>query len=268
MSTEQGSLYVIAVVAPADDIAAVASAYGMQSARHVKKHAVHSRWEQFERFPIAWELLLKAEASRGRTFDWVVRTRPDLFFYGPLPPLNSLATDAVHSRMRCSLFAETRSSFTITMIPSESQMGLWRSCTPRNASSGKLIHQCQCGQLQCELTSFVMDDQFALIPRALAGLFLDFNATSRSTRAAVTRLGLCPRAWPLEACGQTARLLVHGVRALPTPLPFTIARWADNKSSDGRVYLEGTQLKLDAPVNKKTARLPKAMANAGQSRRL
>ena len=98
---------VFAVVAPADNLTLVAAAYGLPHAHpaHVRTlHASHlglSTPGQFERFPLVYEMVVAAEAARGARFAWLIRARPDHYFYAPLPPLAPLDARAVHTPRAC-----------------------------------------------------------------------------------------------------------------------------------------------------------------------
>ena len=59
--------------------------------------------EQRRRIPecFAEARALALPHGRAGRFDWLLRSRPDLYFYAPPPELSSLDPSGVHVRMRC-----------------------------------------------------------------------------------------------------------------------------------------------------------------------
>ena len=231
---------VLAVVDPKDNLDLVASTYGIPTSK-IKTHAVQGRWEQYERYTIVWRMLIEAEATNKRQFDWVIKTRPDFFFYGPLLgtlKLSDLDDTSVHCRMRCTLFSETSGKFDLNMISSENQQRMWRTCQPRPPNP----RECGCTQLQCDATSFVIDDQAAIVPRVHSELFFNFDAfqnggtyQTEANKNFTKRVGNCPSIWPWQACYQTALMVDNGVRLEPVSLRFTVARMQRADGANARL---------------------------------
>jgi len=59
------------------------------------------RLNQFARFRVCREQMLLREQQVNVAYEWIVRTRPDIRYERPLPPLSSLRVDAVSGRLRC-----------------------------------------------------------------------------------------------------------------------------------------------------------------------
>lgn len=200
-----------------------------------------------------------------------MRTRPDLYFYGPLPRLSDLEADAVHTRLRCGLAAASHGRVRLNMVPSENHLDLWSSCV-QAAPARKLAASrwCSCKQRQCDADSFVVDDQFGIVPRQLGAAY--FNFTGTITRAIVEASGACPALWsqgfwPL--CAHTASLLRQRAKVLPAELPFTIARERSGASplarggGAARADGDGKRLKFDTnSVNVTSGRQDSVMASA------
>lgn len=230
----QGSLKVFAVVDPKDDLELVARVYSIAPSK-VRTHEVHWRWGQYERYTIVWRMVREAEvANSNRPFMWIIKGRPDFYFYGPIPRLVELDREAVHCRMRCTLFSKTNGHFDMNMIPAENHQLMWVAC------GHGARRDCRCMQRQCGPSSFVMDDQMAIVPRKHAELFFSFEKEWDSELT--KRVGNCPQNWPWQACYQTALLVERSIPILPASMCFSIARY--NKSYGANTRLD--TLFLDA----------------------
>ena len=239
----QGSLAVFAVIAPTDNVTLVKWVYGFGTTTQLQ--SVRGRADQFQRYPTCMNLIAAEEKRTSTRFHWVVRTRPDLYFYAALPRLASLNATAVYTRMRCTRFVDQGGAFRLDMIPGENQEALTRSCrqlpmappltwTARlaEAARGHRHHEaaptrvmgCNCMQIQCFPTSYVLDDQFAFVPRAYAELYFSEPFEHPLPDVTIRSLTQCPPGWPLPHCVQAAHLKHANVPAQPTALPFSIAR--------------------------------------------
>ena len=194
----------------------------------------------------------RAEARSGRRYDWTVRSRPDLYFYGGLPALDTLDAGAVHARMRCFHFG---SNFTENNISAELHHVLRRGC-------GHKTDQCSCRLMRdCSTNDATrLDDQFALVPRSLMRTYFASHARSVHAGLSPTTRDVCP---PLDCtpgggpCRCTAGLACHARpecmlttsvlaagRAVPTQLYYCIARTRSAKwgsgSRLGRLFLDAS----------------------------
>jgi len=184
----------------------------------------------------------RAEQRRGIRYDWTVRSRPDLYFYGALPTLSSLDVGAVHSRVRCHHF---KGSFIESQISSENHHRLRRDCSHRPT-------KCPCRQMpDCpDNATLRLDDQFAIVPRALMhSYFASHEASVHSDLSAVTHDFCPPLLCTADACRCTQGIRCHArpecmltnsvlvrarARVVPTALHFTIARTRNAKWGAGR----------------------------------
>ena len=161
---------------------------------NVTEVQVKAQVAQFVRLEACKEVITEREAKGGWKFDWVIRTRPDLFFYagsmghdggrvadgavprpsgssrgGRLPLLSTLDTGAVHARMRCYGFPNA--SFTEQHISADNHHVLRRACGSRPT-------ECDCTRIQpgCPPNAVRVDDSFAIVPRALMARYFAMHS--------------------------------------------------------------------------------------------
>jgi len=151
------------------------------------------------------ELVEHEEMQTGILFDWVIRSRPDLYFYGDLPKLSSLNSNAIYSRMRCFDF---NGPFHLDAYSSEIQYTFQNGECDRDQWWYPLSEECQ--------DPFVMDDQFAILPR------IHLDAYFRNHEKAQAK-------WDWKEQKLTNSLLSQNISVLPIALPFTIARSSEPK---------------------------------------
>ena len=205
---------------------------------NVTEVQVKAQVAQFVRLEACKEVITEREAKGGWKFDWVIRTRPDLFFYagsmghdggrvadgavprpsgssrgGRLPLLSTLDTGAVHARMRCYGFPNA--SFTEQHISADNHHVLRRACGSRPT-------ECDCTRIQpgCPPNAVRVDDSFAIVPRALVRsyfrpfeLLTDGCPLLRQGRRSslVARTTHCADAELHPACLFRLRAMVDGV---------------------------------------------------------
>jgi len=180
---------------------------------------------QYERFARCHELIVHHEraARDGSQYDWVVRLRPDLLWYGDLD-LALLSTAGVHSRQRC--VGGVEGALGLESISTGEVAALSRGC----AAGGDV---CACDLPSCAPGAIRVDDQVAAIPRKFAAAYLVDAAKPCDAAALAEFDDTCKP----ERC--PAVCLTHNLLRLEVPLirtshfRFTIARAQTSKEHAG-----------------------------------
>ena len=84
------------------------------------KDSTFSWLAQFEKVRLAWLALQQHERERGATFSWVVKTRPDLVYFEPLPSLHEFMHSEVyvpHGGVRLVLVHHPRANTSPPVCP-------------------------------------------------------------------------------------------------------------------------------------------------------
>ena len=185
---------------------------------------------QYKRLQICGSQFDQYEATIGAKFDWVVRLRPDLYFYGALPNLWAYSLDAVHARMRCFRFNQ---SFTEDHISAENQVSLRVNCRAQQKLTCRSCKQRHCMSSK----STVIDDQVALVPGGLRTIYFQSH---------YEKVRLCPPPH-ISECVLTRGITDNGVKISPLALYFTVARQSSKWHTSTSEH-EG--LFFDAPLVK------------------
>ena len=191
---------------------------------------------QFQRLGVCLRLFKASESEQHLQYDWLVRSRPDLFFYGPLPMLGALDPTAVHTRMRCYNFAAA--NFTEHHLAADTHHLLRQAC-------GRTPLSCDCHLVppECPHGAVRVEDAFGLVPRALGVAYFSSHAQSFFEGVSSITHDRCPR-WEngryvpgshaSPECRLTHSLLtVANARVVPTPLYVAIARTRGRKWGAG-----------------------------------
>ena len=100
----QGSVDIVFVLDALPNVTSLPAFY-QKHVVHTQAKLVKSYLSQFERFDVCHEAFLKREQHTGEPYSWLVRSRPDLVFFGPVPqlppPASGTRPPMVHARMRC-----------------------------------------------------------------------------------------------------------------------------------------------------------------------
>ena len=173
------------------------------------------------------------ERATGEAYAWAIKSRFDLFFYGPMPALASLSATAVHSRMRRWPYGNE--TFDVDALSGEIQSPHGAKESPGCSPDG--------GEIR-------VDDQMAFVPAAFIGAYFDdvsslcyqhLDARSSPSRQV-------PDHRRCSCCKLTQSLLARNASLAPLVLHFTIVR-AEQKygASEGRGALKGawTDVPLD-----------------------
>jgi hypothetical protein len=189
---------------------------------------------QYSMHATCGERMRGRERATGEAYAWAIKSRFDLFFYGPLPTLASLSAAAVHSRMRRWPYGNE--TFDVDALSGEIQSPHGAKESPGCSPDG--------GEIR-------VDDQVAFVPAAFIGAYFDdvsslcyqhLDARSSPSRQ-VPDHRRCP------CCKLTQSLLARDAFLAPLALHFTIVR-SERKynAHEGRGRLEGawTDVPLDA----------------------
>ena len=170
------------------------------------------------------------ERATGEAYGWAIKSRFDLFFYGPIPELASLSATAIHSRFRMYPFADE--IFDVEMMSGEIQTNTSMGCS--DPSRGEVR----------------IDDQMAYVPAPFIGAYFrhlmslcyqDGWLPHPDARNSPSRL--LPEAGECGCCKLTQSLLAHNATLSPLGLRFTIVRETNHTHKSpvhpGRGPLEG-----------------------------
>jgi hypothetical protein len=216
---------------------------------NVTDEQIRSQVAQFVRLQACRGLIEEREAKAGWRYDWLIRTRPDLYFYagslrfeggrmldgaassfsqprsvGRLPVLSELDPRAVHLRMRCYGFP-SNSTFTEQHISADNHHVLRRTC-------GSEPTQCDCRRIQpgCPPGAVRVDDSFAIVPRALMASYFAMHSSSAAASAAAASAAEASAAASAAAAAASsgAASAAHGAPRTETPpLPFSSPKTRD-----------------------------------------
>ena len=121
------------------------------------------RLNQFQRFRLCRAQVLAQEATRTMRYEWIVRTRPDLFFDEPLPLLSELSTAGISGRLASVVAPTGLPNAAITLVFQGSFGGL--GVTPVNGACRKWGWS----------RETMLDDQFAIVPRDFLDAYFDVD---------------------------------------------------------------------------------------------
>ena len=176
------------------------------------------------------------ERATGEAYAWAIKSRFDLFFYGPIPKLASLSATAVHSRMRRWPFGERK--FHVDALSGEIQTKYRKGCSAPDGGEVRI------------------DDQMAYVPAPFIGTYFDDILSlcyqdgwlpHPDARNSPSRHIPDPR--DCACCKLTQSLLARNASLAPLVLHFTIVRAKSKYAARaGRGRLEGvfTDVPLDA----------------------
>jgi hypothetical protein len=138
------------------------------SALHLQRLLRSNAPSQIGRVRDCFELVHKHEISHGEPFTVFIRARPDSEWFGDIPPLSSLAADAISVRAR-GLFRAVPAGYAPSAL---SHLG---ACSSQLQSENpKGIAETRESMHKYGIVSCVVpDDQFAVIPRKFAFAYFD-----------------------------------------------------------------------------------------------
>jgi len=175
-------------------------------------------WDRLSR---CWRDVAAYAATAGRwgsasgSYKWIIRARPDLVWWRPLPSITDWPTDAIYSRARRlgkmkNVDDEKLSWWKYT----QPQWGVcdlacvWRDTRKAtDAGAGGCV---------------VADDQFAVIPAAYAGGYFG-TETPKADRHYPIPAGHANCEWPEGK--MTCRMLDTGAKLMLAPFSFRINKW-------------------------------------------
>ena len=199
---------------------------------------VRDHFSQYSMHATCGKRMRERERATGEAYAWAIKSRFDLFFYGPIPELASLSATAIHSRFRMYPFADE--IFDVEMMSGEIQTLTSMGCSDPM--------RCVCsdpsrGEVR-------IDDQMAYVPapfirayfRHLMSLcYQDGWLPHPDARNSPSRL--LPEAGECGCCQLTQSLLARNATLAPLGLRFTIVRETNNTHGTpvhpGRGPLEG-----------------------------
>ena len=191
------------------------------------------------------------ERATGEAYAWAIKSRFDLFFYGPMPELASLSATAIHSRFRMYPFADE--IFDVEMMSGEIQVIQHGTFGCSDPSRGEVR----------------IDDQMAYVPapfirayfRHLMSLcYQDGWLPHPDARNSPSRL-LPEAGEACDCCMLTQSLLARNATLAPLGLRFTLVRPKTGfRAHPGRGPLEGlfTDVPLDANGTRRRVQTTKA----------
>ena len=179
------------------------------------------------------------ERATGEAYAWAIKSRFDLFFYGPIPELASLSATAIHSRFRMYPFADE--IFDVEMMSGEIQTGTSSGCS----------YPFPCGCSDPSRGEVRIDDQMAYVPAPFIGAYFDDILSLCYQRGWFpnSRSRHIPDPRDCACCKLTQSLLARNASLAPLVLHFTIVRAKSQYAARaGRGRLEGvfTDVPLDA----------------------
>lgn len=198
--------------------------------KFVKYNSSGRGYQQYSRLGDCKDMILEEEGRRKAKYDWVIQTRPDLLFSGPLPWLRSLKTDSIYSRMREFDFKYTTADeIPLDALSGEIHNGVWQGSHSCGSLSQGTSETCAAKRSYMkERSEFRMDDQFALIPRAQFHAYFECGSKTDLPDKRDPEIqkyvgregmdGLCP------CCLLTYHVLECGAKILPTALYFSLVR--------------------------------------------
>ena len=209
--------------------------------------AVSSKMSQF----LMWSICGEQMRKTGRHYDWSVRSRFDMFFYGPFPRLASLPQSAIYGQMRCWTYF---SEFVEDMMPPQTRAAMWKKKAASTCSDDCHV---DCLQPGCKSQAEArLDDAVTIIPWTFHDAYygtgvmqcsdrepLHLNSSTDGVRRTVHNTGA-------SGC-ITHSILRHSpqVDFRPIPLYTSISRFTGPEAlhKQRKATPLGDGLELDAP---------------------
>ncbi len=167
-----------------------------------------------DRLSQCWQDVMAS--SRGaRGYKWVIRSRPDVVWYRPLPSITEWPTDAVYTRAR-------RVGM---MYVEDEKLSWWKYKDPDNGSCDLACKWRDTGMPTSgeKASCAVADDQFAVIPAEYAGNYFGTTIVDNPSSHYPMPVGHQRCEW---AEGKiTCQILDSGARLMIAPFSFRINRW-------------------------------------------
>mmetsp|Transcript_11939 Transcript_11939/g.25112 ORF Transcript_11939/g.25112 Transcript_11939/m.25112 type:complete len:324 (-) Transcript_11939:1499-2470(-) len=182
---------------------------------------------QWQKLQILWRELLEYEVRNSVQFTWIVRARPDLFWFEPLPCIRSIGTEpGVYARY-ISVRGVPAKNLTNTQLVSFLPLKKAR-CTIHCDSKRRSKKECASGDC------LVIEDTFAIVPRSAANVyFTAYTAFVSSQRGVHPLVERCFVDRSSETI-LTAHLLTHSVPIYPLRAQFEISRIMSDCSHSDR----------------------------------
>ena len=199
---------------------------------------VRDHYSQYSMHATCGKRMRERERATGEAYAWAIKSRFDLFFYGPIPKLASLSATAVHSRMRRWPFGERK--FHVDALSGEIQTKYRKGCSAPDGGEVRI------------------DDQMAYVPAPFIGAYFDDILSLCYQRGWFpnSRSRHIPDPRDCACCKLTQSLLARNASLAPLVLHFTIVR-AEPKyaARAGRGALEGvwTDVPLDETGERQAA---------------